>query len=63
MDALTEVARDMHIREISGDVLARNAPMLRFAESLGFEVRGADDPDIRKIVLTVWKGGRTPASV
>jgi acetyltransferase len=57
MDALIFAARDMHIREIWGDVLAGNAPMLRFAESLGFEVRGSEDPDIRKIVLTVWKGG------
>jgi acetyltransferase len=57
MDALIFAARDMHIREISGDVLAGNAPMLRFAESLGFEIKGSDEPDIRKIVLTVWKGG------
>ena len=57
MDALTFAARDMHIREIRGDVLAANAPMLRFAESLGFEIRGSDDPEIRKVALTVWRGG------
>ena len=57
MDALTFAARDMHIREIRGDVLAANAPMLRFAENLGFEIRGSDDPEIRKVTLTVWRGG------
>jgi acetyltransferase len=53
MDALIMAARDQHVREIDGDVLAVNAGMLRFAESLGFDVRPTDDPEIRKIVLRV----------
>ncbi|HJW76004.1 MAG TPA: bifunctional acetate--CoA ligase family protein/GNAT family N-acetyltransferase, partial [Thermoleophilia bacterium] len=38
MDALIQAARDQHVRVIYGDVLASNAAMLRFAESLGFDV-------------------------
>jgi len=53
MDALILAARDQHVREINGDVLAANTRMLRFAESLGFDVRPTDDPEIRKIVLRV----------
>jgi len=53
MDALIQAARDQHIREINGDVLAANAGMLGFAESLGFDVRPSEDPEIRKIVLRV----------
>ena len=53
MHALIRAARDQHIHEIWGDVLAFNAAMLRFAESLGFEVRPSADPEIRRIVLHV----------
>jgi acetyltransferase len=53
MQALIRAARDQHIHEIWGDVLAFNTPMLRFAESLGFETRSSSDPEIRRIVLRV----------
>ena len=58
MDALIQAARDQRVREISGDVLAANTRMLRFAESLGFDVRPSDDPEIRKIVLRRISGPR-----
>ncbi len=51
MSALIEAARDKYIREIVGHVLASNAPMLQFCESLGFEVLPSDDADIRRTVL------------
>jgi acetyltransferase len=51
MDALITAARDMRVREITGDVLAANAPMIQFAESLGFEVLPGQDRDVRKLVL------------
>jgi acetyltransferase len=50
-DALIQAARDRHVREIHGDVLAANPSMLRFAESLGFDVRPGDEPALRKLVL------------
>ena len=53
MNALIEAARDQYVREIYGHVLAANSGMVRFAESLGFDVRPSDDPEIRKIVLRV----------
>ena len=39
MDALIQAARDRHVREIRGHVLAANPGMTRFAEDLGFDVR------------------------
>ena len=51
MDALIQAARDRHVREITGHVLAANPGMARFAESLGFDVRPGDEPEVRKLVL------------
>ena len=53
MNALIEAARDQYVRAIDGHVLAANSGMVRFAVSLGFDVRPSDDPEIRKIVLRV----------
>jgi acetyltransferase len=49
MEALIQAARDRHVREMCGDVLAANPRMTRFAESLGFEVRPGDDPEVRQL--------------
>ena len=51
MDALITAARDRHVREITGFVLAANPGMARFAESLGFDIRPGDEPEVRKLVL------------
>jgi L-amino acid N-acyltransferase YncA len=51
MAAIILAARDRHVREFYGDVLAANPGMTRFAEDLGFEVRPGDDPEIRRLVL------------
>ena len=51
MDALIQAARDRHVREINGHVLAANPGMTRFAEDLGFDVRPGDEPEVRKLVL------------
>jgi acetyltransferase len=51
MDALIQAARDRHVREITGAVLAANPRMTRFAESLGFDVRPGDEATVRKLVL------------
>ena len=51
MNTLIEAARDMHIRQIVGEVLAHNTPMLHFAESLGFAVQATEDPQLKRIVL------------
>jgi acetyltransferase len=51
MDKLITAARDMRVREITGDVLAANTPMIRFSESLGFDVRPGDEPGVRKLAL------------
>jgi acetyltransferase len=51
MEALTRAARERGIAEMEGQVLASNAPMLRFARALGFEVQQvAGDPRIRRVV-------------
>ena len=46
-----EAARDRHVREINGDVLAKNPGMTRFAEDLGFDIRPGNEPEVRKLVL------------
>ena len=51
MDALIQAARDRHVREINGHVLAANPGMTRFAEDLGFDIRSGDEPGIRRLVL------------
>ena len=51
MDALIQAARDRHVREIYGHVLAANPVMTRFAEDLGFDIRPGDEPGVRKLVL------------
>jgi acetyltransferase len=53
MQALIQAARDQHVHEIWGEVLSFNAPMLGFAEALGFETRSSGDPELRRIVLHV----------
>lgn len=51
MDALIQAARDRHVREIYGHVLAANPGMNRFAASLGFDILPGDEPELRKLVL------------
>jgi acetyltransferase len=51
MTALIDAARDKYVREITGDVLASNAPMISFVESLGFKVEPSEEPTIRRAVL------------
>jgi len=51
MEALIQAARERHVREITGHVLAANPGMLRFAENLGFEILPGEEPEVRKVVL------------
>ena len=51
MTALIDAARDKYVREISGHVLAANAPMISFVESLGFAVEPSGESDMRRVVL------------
>jgi acetyltransferase len=51
MEKLIAAARDMGVREISGDVLAANSAMIRFSVSLGFDVLPGEEPDVRRLVL------------
>jgi len=51
--ALIDAARDHYVRELHGLVLANNAPMLRFTESLGFVSGASDEPDLRTITLRI----------
>ncbi len=51
MEALIQAARDRHVRQITGHVLAANPGMLRFAESIGFEILPGEEPELRKLVL------------
>ncbi len=51
MQALLQAARERHIREIRGHVMANNPGMLRFAENIGLTVMPSDDPMIRRLML------------
>jgi len=51
MDALIQAARDRHVHEIYGHVLAANQGMMRFVEDLGFDIRPGDEPEVRRVVL------------
>ena len=51
--ALIDAARDHYVREINGLVLANNAPMLHFTESIGFTSGPSDEPDLRTITLRI----------
>lgn len=53
MNALIRAARDRGFAEMEGFVLVTNAPMLRFARALGFEVE--EMPDERTVVRVVRK--------
>ncbi len=51
MRALIDIARARGLRTMEGFVLAANAPMLRFARQLGFQVRrDAQDRDTLRVV-------------
>jgi acetyltransferase len=65
MEAVIQAARQHGYRTMEGLVLAQNAPMLRFARALGFDlVRVPDDPRTVRIVLDLGAGrsasGRSP---
>ncbi len=51
MGALIEAARDRHVREIYGHVLAANPRMIAFSRELGFDIRPGDEPELHKVVL------------
>ena len=65
MEAVIDAARERGYRVMEGLVLARNAPMLRFARALGFDLKRVPD-DLRtvRIVLDLGAGrsasGRSP---
>jgi acetyltransferase len=51
MEALIQAARDRHVREINGHVMAANPGMARFAEELGFTNTPSEEPGVRDLVL------------
>ena len=52
MQRIIDYARARGIREVYGEVLRENEPMLRINESLGFRIEpSADDPDLRHVSL------------
>jgi acetyltransferase len=54
MQQLVVAARARGFRAMVGEVLANNAPMLRFVAHLGFEIRpDPNDPNIRSVVKTL----------
>jgi len=53
MRALMDAARDHRLSTIKGTVLARNAPMLKLMEDLGFSV--ARDPDDRDVMEVEYR--------
>ncbi|WP_198370960.1 bifunctional acetate--CoA ligase family protein/GNAT family N-acetyltransferase, partial [Roseomonas rosulenta] len=54
MERLFEWGREVGVREVTGQVLAENAPMLAFVRALGFRVqRSAEDADVMEARLTL----------
>ncbi len=51
MASLIQVARDRHVHELHGHVLAANPAMTAFASGLGFDIQPSDEPNLRKMVL------------
>ena len=51
MEALIQAARERHVREINGQVMATNPGMARFAEGLGFTNKPGGEPGVRDLVL------------
>ena len=51
MEALIQAARDRHVREINGHVMAANPGMARFAEQLGFTNTPSEEPGVRDLRL------------
>jgi len=49
MQQLIEAARARGFRSMDGEVLANNAPMIKFVADLGFEIR--QDPNDENIKL------------
>ena len=48
---LFDAAHERRVSMITGDVLAANQGLLRFAERLGFRVLPVDEPEVRRVVL------------
>jgi acetyltransferase len=53
MNAIIDVAREQHVGEIFGQVLASNPAMKGFADSLGFEICPGNDVHLRNLVFRI----------
>ncbi len=51
MERLIEVARDRGVKQLSGQVLADNDPMLKLLTQLGFRVEPTQDPAVVRAIL------------
>jgi acetyltransferase len=54
LERLAAVARSRGLKEIYGDVLSTNRPMLEMCRRLGYRLgRGADDPTLTRVTLAL----------
>ncbi|WP_296583864.1 bifunctional acetate--CoA ligase family protein/GNAT family N-acetyltransferase [Xanthobacter sp.] len=54
MSEILAHARKRGLRQVFGDVMRENGPMLRLAEDLGFKATpGSDDPSVMRVVLNL----------
>lgn len=54
MSEILAHARKRGLRQVFGDVMRENGPMLRLAEDLGFKVTpGSEDPSVMRVVLNL----------
>ena len=61
MERLFDWGREVGVREVVGQVLAQNAPMLAFVRALGFVARGsAEDADVMEARLALDAAGPPP---
>jgi acetyltransferase len=56
MGRLVEWGRSKGLRHIAGQVLADNAPMLRFVRAIGFATRRTEDPEVLEAYLNLGGG-------
>ncbi len=61
MRRLLEVARERGVRRLLGAVLRENAPMLKFAEELGFTTKPTAEPAVMQVALDLAPPPERPA--
>jgi len=60
VERITEVARELGVKLLHGDVLAQNQPMLDMVKRLGFSLRKDAEGGTYRVELAISGGGPRP---